>query len=154
MKVLRALCRHCSSRSGGDDDGVEGQSTKGRLAGRTCSGVCGKAFSRQWSAAQRPLAKGWRRSLDTLSFTRQTDCATCGFVGWTAMELTAAEWSAESMPTRPKRTILSARMGGKRCATGEKPCVHQSSYGWEVGVEWRPAPSGERRLDDCPCESG
>ena len=149
--MLRAFWRHCSERIGDAGDAMEGQSTKRKLVGRTCFGSVWQGVE---SPVKRPLAKGWRRSLDTLSFTRQTDCATCGFVGWTAMELTAAEWSAESMPTRPKRTILSARMGGKRCATGEKPCVHQSSCGWEVGVEWRPAPSGERRLDDCPCESG
>ena len=88
-------------RSGGSID--ERETCRANLFGSVWQGV--------ESPVKRPLAKGWRRSLDTLSFTRQTDCATCGFVGWTAMELTAAEWSAESMPTRPKRTILSARMG-------------------------------------------
>lgn len=87
---------------------MEGQSTKRKLVGRTCFGSVWQGVE---SPVKRPLAKGWRRSLDTLSFTRQTDCATCGFVGWTAMELAATKWRNVCMPTRPERTILSARQG-------------------------------------------
>ena len=84
----------------------------------------------------------------------------------------AAEWRMEKCGKMPLRDTFrvgltisadcitltanndTCLLAMNECATGEKPCVHQSSYGWEVGVEWRPAPSGEWRLDDCPCESG
>ena len=36
------------------------------------------------------------------------------------------------------------------CATGEIPCVHQSSIGWEDGVECRLAPIGGWSAEACP----
>jgi len=38
-------------------------------------------------------------------------------------------------------------------ATGETPCVHQSTIGWEDGGEWRLAPIGGRSADAWPYES-
>ena len=36
------------------------------------------------------------------------------------------------------------------CATGEIPCVHQSSTGWEDGVECWLTPIGGRSAEACP----
>lgn len=38
-------------------------------------------------------------------------------------------------------------------ATGENPCVHQSTIGWEVGGKWLLAPIGERSADACSYKS-
>lgn len=52
--------------------------TKGRRAGRTCSGVCGKSVERRQRSDP---CKGWRRSLATLSEPDTFTAPLVGFVG-------------------------------------------------------------------------
>lgn len=64
--------------------------------------------------------------------------------GQTTMRATFREGSIH----QPTSLLPSAT--NKASATGETPCVHQSTAGWEVGCEWRFAPIGGRRADVCP----